>query len=65
MPIIIDRTAPEGNAFSIMATVQRLLRDIGRQDDWDDARRDMMSGDYEHLCEVAEKVSAGSIRFVN
>jgi len=62
MPVI-NRRAPEGNAFAIMALVQRLLKDTGRKDEWPEVEQRMTSGDYDNLCQVAEEVSHGSISF--
>jgi hypothetical protein len=61
----IDSRAPEGNAYVIMATVHRLLRETGRFDEWPGIKTRMQSGDYNNACDVAEEVSFGSIRVVN
>lgn len=63
--MVINRKAPEGNAFVIMGYVKRLLEDSGRGKDWDAARKRMESGDYENLCKVASEVTYGSITFTD
>lgn len=30
----IDARAPEGNAYAIMGVVRKLLKDVGRDDEW-------------------------------
>lgn len=61
----IDASSSQGNTFSIMATVRRLLIDSGRADAWPDAEKRMMDGDYRNLCAVAEEVTFGCVRVVN
>ena len=61
----IDARSPDGNAFAIMGAVRRLLIDSGRGDDWPDTERRMQAGDYNNLCDIAEKVTYGSIQVVN
>lgn len=61
----IDAHSPHGNVFVVMATVRRLLVDIGREDRWPAVEARMKSGDYDHACDVAEDVSYGSICIVN
>jgi len=61
----IDSKSQDGNAFAIMGCVRRLLKDVDRSDEWSDAQKRMMDGDYDNLCDVAEEVTFGSIRVVN
>lgn len=61
----IDAKSPDGNAFAIMSYVRLLLHEVNRQDEWPDAQKRMMSGDYDNVCAVAEEVTFGSIRVVN
>lgn len=61
----IDKRSPDGNAFAVMGYVRRLLRDVGRLDEWPAIRERMQSGDYDNLCAVAEEVTHGSIRVVD
>ena len=63
--MVIDAHGPDGNAFAIMARVKQVLQDMGRSEEWSDARRKMMAGDYETLCTVAEEVTGGTIQIVN
>lgn len=63
--MVIDAHGPNGNAFAIMARVKQVLRDMGRADEWEDIRREMMAGDYDAVCTVAEEVSGGIIQIVN
>lgn len=51
--IEIDLTGPEGNAFMLMGYAQRWARQLGL--DGAEIRKEMMSGDYEHLLSVMEK----------
>lgn len=60
----IDTTSPQGNAIAILATVRQLFLETARSDEWSAVEKEMMSGDYDHLCEVAERESYGSITFV-
>jgi len=62
-PKIIDATGPQGNAFVIMGEVRNYLQKMGRIDEWKAVREDMESGDYDHLCEVAERVS--NLKIIN
>ena len=61
----IDIGLPEGNAYSILRVVQKLLRDTGQNDKIDEVMTRMKSGDYDNLCAVATEVSRGSITFYN
>lgn len=52
---VIDARGPDGNAFSIMAYAKRIGRQLESEEIWpkgktDGIIKDMMSGDYEHLC---------------
>jgi hypothetical protein len=59
----IDIRQPEGNAFAIMGVVRRYLRQTNQKDKIEEVLAEMMSGDYENLCEVAENVTHGAITF--
>lgn len=65
MSIVIDKSGPDGNAFAIMGHVKRTLRQLGKEDRWDEAQEAMMAGDYDHLCETATAMTDGVIEFVN
>ena len=59
--IIIDAKSPDGNAFLIMAAVRRFLIQKGREDEWEKVQDEMMSGDYNELCDLAEDVTDSAI----
>lgn len=63
--MIVDCKAPEGNAFVIMGLVMRLFKAAGREKDWPEISKKMMSGDYRNLLKVAEESTGGSIKFKN
>ena len=48
--IVIDLTAPDGNAFSLLATAKRFAQQLDLNDTA--IIKDMMSKDYEHLVQV-------------
>ena len=63
--ITINATGPEGNAFAIMAVVQRLLRKQGKtRVEINAALNLMQTGDYDHLCKTAERVTNGELEVV-
>ena len=50
----------DGNAYAIMAVVDRGLREDGAPKEYRDAvQTDMMSGDYDHLLQVAVRYTKG------
>jgi hypothetical protein len=51
--IEIDLTGPEGNAFFLLGTAQRLAKQFDM--DNQTIQSEMMSGDYENLLEVFDK----------
>lgn len=61
----IDATSPDGNAFTIIGLVKRILEETNRIDEWPDIEERMMSGDYNNLCDVAEEVTYGTITVIN
>jgi hypothetical protein len=48
--IEIDLTGPQGNAFFLLGTAQRLAKQLGY--DSNEIKTEMMSGDYENLVKV-------------
>lgn len=53
-------TGVDGNAFSIIATVSRYLRDANASREYVQSYRDLaMSGDYDHLIAVSIAVLDG------
>ena len=61
----IDAKSRDGNAFVIMAAVNAYLRQTDRLSEWADIQKGMTAGNYENLCNIAEKVSLGTIKIVN
>lgn len=55
---IIDAKGSEGNAYFIMGAVKAALTKAGHADKWHDIHEEMVSGDYNNLCSVAESVTA-------
>ena len=51
--IEIDLTGPDGNAFVLIGTANRLAKQLGL--DADEIKTEMMSGDYENLIRVFDK----------
>jgi hypothetical protein len=52
----IDVDGPDGNAFSIMATVSKALRNAGAsKEEISQYTMDSMSGDYENLLAAADR----------
>ena len=49
----LDLTGPDGNAYALMGYASNLAKQLG--EDFDPIRKEMMSGDYEHLLKVMEK----------
>ncbi len=50
---VIDLTGPQGNAFFLIGTAQRICKMIGK--DPAPVLADMKSGDYEHLIQVFDR----------
>ena len=66
MPIVIDITAPEGNAYAVMGRVRSTMQLMGISDSLiEQAMERMRSGNYDHLCTVASEVTNGLITFSN
>jgi hypothetical protein len=54
--IELDLTGPQGNAFVVLGTVQRLMKTLKfHEAQIKTVKAEMMSGDYEHLIATAEK----------
>jgi hypothetical protein len=51
--IEIDLTGPDGNAFVLLGTAQRLARELGLDDK--NIVDEMKAGDYEHLVATFDK----------
>ena len=52
LPIVIDLTGPDGNAFALMAYARRFATQLEWKDKGAALINEMMEGDYEHLLEV-------------
>ena len=52
---VIDLQGPQGNAFALMAYADDFLRQMGRRDEFNAMRTDMMSGDYDNLIRIFEE----------
>jgi len=54
--IVLDLTGPQGNAYVILGTIQRLMKTMKFHEAQIDAiMEEMTSKDYEHLVATAEK----------
>ena len=51
--IVIDLAGPDGNAFVLIGTANRLAKQLGL--DKDAIQKEMMSGNYDHLINVFDK----------
>ena len=62
--MIINKSGPMGNAFSVLGHTAKVLKQMGlTKDEIDVILEGMQSDDYEHLCEVAEESTNGIIQF--
>ena len=52
---VIDLQGPQGNAFALMAYAEDFLRQMGRRNEFNAMRTEMMSGDYNKLIGIFEK----------
>lgn len=60
----IDAKSPEGNAFSVMNAVKEFFRETDQMSEWAAASREMMAGNYDHLCDVAFKLTDGAVEVI-
>ena len=51
----VQLSGNDGNAFAIIAQVNRALRDITTQDELRQFQQEAMSGDYDNLLRVASQ----------
>ena len=53
----LNLNSPDGNAFAIMGTVKKVL-EIAKVSEGviDSILKEMKSGDYDHLCEIAGRI---------
>jgi len=61
----IDLSGPRGNAFSLMATAEDLLRQLGKRGESDGIQKQMMSGDYNNLLRVFEENFGDYVTLIN
>jgi hypothetical protein len=55
-PITIDLTGPEGNSFVLLGYAARIGKQMGMtKEAIAEIKKDMTSGDYEHLVNVFDK----------
>ena len=50
LPIVIDLTGPDGNAFALLAYAKRFSQDLDKP--YEALIKQMQSGDYENLIKV-------------
>mgnify|MGYP001283926202 CR=1 FL=1 len=53
--ISIDLSGPGGNAFALLGTTRKLLRELGRGSEAYAITQEMMSGDYDNLLSVMKR----------
>jgi hypothetical protein len=47
--ISVPLVGEDGNAFSILGRVSRIMKRNGLRDEWDEFHKEATSGDYNHL----------------
>lgn len=57
--MVIDLTGPDGNAFVLMGTAQKLAKQLGL--DPKEVLTEMQAGDYENLIEVFDRYFGGFV----
>ena len=62
---VIDLQGPQGNAFALMGYADDFLRQMGRRDEFNAMRSEMMSGDYENLVRIFEENFGDYVELVN
>ena len=65
MSRVIDLQGPQGNAFALMGHADDLLRQLGRRDEFNAMRTDMMSGGYDNLIRIFEENFGDYVDLVN
>lgn len=54
--IVIDLTGPQGNAFFLLGTADKLMKQMSKtKEERETVLEDMKSSDYEHLLEVFDE----------
>ena len=62
---VIDLQGPQGTAFALMGYADDFLRQMGRRDEFNAMRTDMMSGDYNNLLDIFEKNFGDYVTLIN
>ena len=62
---VIDLQGPQGNAFVLMGYADDFLRQMGRRDEFNAMRAEMMSGDYNNLIRIFEENFGDYVELVN
>ena len=57
--IVIDLTGPQGNAYYLLAVVQKTFDRSGASDLGKEICKEMMQGDYEHLIKTFDLYLGG------
>ena len=63
MPITIDVTSSQGNAYAIIAQGRSILKQLDRRDEIDEFQEEAMSGDYDNVIETTKKYCGDLIEF--
>jgi hypothetical protein len=53
--VLVQLSGNDGNAFNIMAQVNRALRDVATPDEIKQYQQEAMSGDYDNLLRVTSE----------
>jgi len=63
--ITIDLSGPQGNAFYLLGTAQKIMKQKGFTDEMqNDVLDEMKSGDYDNLCSVFEQTFCDDVELV-
>ncbi len=65
MSRVIDLHGSQGNAYALMAIADDFLRQMGRRDEFNAMRTEMMSGDYNNLLLVFQTKFGDLVEFAN
>jgi len=65
MSRVVDLHGTQGNAFALMGMADDFLRQMGRRDEFNAMRTEMMSGDYNNLLRVFQEKFGDLVTFVN
>jgi len=63
--ITINLSGPQGNAFYLLGTAQKIMKQKGFTDEMqNDVLDEMKSGDYDNLCSVFEQTFCDDVELV-